>query len=177
MLADMQNRGTLVACDVRPRRTALLQETVRASGAVHIHVVRVGESGALPFRCRFDRVLADVPCSGLGTIRRDPDIRWRRTAEDLPVFARAQVALLERAATMLRSGGRLVYSTCSSEPEENEAVVDTFLASHRAFTLVDLRSDGHPAVVPFVDDRGMMRTLPFVHGLDGFYAAALTRRA
>ena len=91
---------------------------------------------------QFDRVLVDAPCSGLGTIRRDPDIRWRRHEADLPALARTQLALLERAASLVRTGGRLVYATCSSEPEENEAVVDAFLARHVEFELVDLRVDG-----------------------------------
>ena len=121
-------------------------------------------------------MLVDAPCSGLGTIRRDPDIRWRRHESDLAVLARAQGALLSRAAEAVGAGGRLVYATCSSEPEENEEVVDAFLARHPDFALIDLRTSGVPLPAPLVDSRGMMRTLPSEHGLEAFFAAALHRQ-
>jgi len=175
MAADMNDTGLIVACDVRPRRMSLLQETVRLSGAAHIHLVRVAPEGALPFGAVFDRVLVDAPCSGLGTIRRDPDIRWRRSEADLPGLARAQVSLLSRAAEAVRAGGRLVYATCSSEPEENEDVVEAFLAGHPEFALIDLRTAGTTLPESLIDARGMMRTLPFEHGLEAFFAAALRR--
>ena len=176
MAADMMNTGTVVASDVRPRRMSLLQETVRLSGANNIRLVHVPPEGPLPFSVAFDRVLVDAPCSGLGTIRRDPDIRWRRNEADLPALAAAQAALLSRAAGVVAPGGRLVYATCSSEPEENEQVVDAFLAARPEFALVDLRSEGAAALLPVIDVRGMMRTLPFEHGLEAFFAAALHRR-
>jgi 16S rRNA (cytosine967-C5)-methyltransferase len=176
MAADMEDRGTIVACDVRPRRLALLEQTVRESSARSVAVQRVATEGPLPFTEPFERVLVDAPCSGLGTIRRDPDIRWKRTESDLAGFARDQLALLRRAAEVVAEGGRLVYATCSSEPEENEQVVDAFLTGNPAFTLVDLRSGGHPALQSFLDDRGQLRTLPFAHGLEAFFAAALARR-
>jgi 16S rRNA (cytosine967-C5)-methyltransferase len=172
--ADMQDSGVVVACDVRARRLDLLRETIRASGARHTRIVHVGTSGDLPFRGGFDRVLVDAPCSGLGTIRRDPDIRWRRSEADLEVFAGAQAALLSRAADVLRPGGRLVYATCSSEPEENEEVVDRFLREHPSFAPDDVR-DAQPAVQPLLDARGMLRTLPYAHGLEAFFAAAIRR--
>ena len=176
MAADMGNTGSIVACDVRPRRMSLLHETVRLSGAAHIHLVQVAPDGPLPFGIAFDRVLVDAPCSGLGTIRRDPDIRWRRHEADLAVLARAQVALLSRAAESVGAGGRLVYATCSSEPEENEDVVDAFLARHPDFALVDLRTSGMPFPAPLIDPQGMMRTLPSEHALEAFFAAALHRQ-
>lgn len=175
MAADMNDTGVVIACDVRPRRVSLLQETVRLSGAAHIHLAHVAAEGALPFGAAFDRVLVDAPCSGLGTIRRDPDIRWRRTAADLPGLAAAQLSLLSRAAAAVKSGGRLVYATCSSEPEENQGVVDSFLAAHPGFALVDLRISRVASRGSLIDPRGMMRTLPFAHGLEAFFAAALVR--
>jgi 16S rRNA (cytosine967-C5)-methyltransferase len=176
MAADMDDRGVLVACDVRARRVNLLRDTVRLSGAGCVRLTRVPAEGPLPFDPVFDRVLVDAPCSGLGTIRRDPDIRWRRDERDLPALAADQLALLERAASVLRAGGRLVYATCSSEPEENEAVVDAFLSRRPDFAPVDLREDTAPLLKPVLDDRGMLRTLPSVHGLEAFFAAALRRR-
>lgn len=175
MAADMRDSGLIVACDVRPRRLSLLRDTVRASGASHVRIVHLAPAGDLPFGAPFDRVLVDAPCSGLGTLRRDPDIRWRRHEEDLPAFARTQLTLLGRAASLVRTGGRLVYATCSSEPEENEAVVDAFLADHGEFELLDLRTDGAPSLLALLNGRGMLRTLPFAHGLEAFFAAALVR--
>jgi 16S rRNA (cytosine967-C5)-methyltransferase len=173
MAADMNDQGLLIATDVRPRRMRLLQETVRLSGARHAHVIQVPGRGELPFGEVFDCVLVDAPCSGLGTIRRDPDIRWRRHEADVRRFAQDQMDLLMRAAATVRPHGRLVYSTCSSEPEENEEVVDRFLAHDRQFELAPLAD---PRLQPLTTDRGMLRTLPFAHGLEAFFAAVLKRR-
>ena len=175
MAAEMNDEGVIVASDVRSRRLSLLRETVRASGARHVHVVHVPPTGALPFHAPFDRVLVDAPCSGLGTVRRDPDIRWRRSEAELAGLADDQITLLTHAAASVRSGGRLVYATCSSEPEENEQIVDRFVRQHPEFELIDLRGES-PVLDPVLDDRGMFRTLPFVHGLEAFFAAALVRR-
>ena len=168
MAAMMNDTGMLVACDVRVGRVALLRDTVLRSGAHHAHIVHVPPSGPLPFASTFDRVLVDAPCSGLGTIRRDPDIRWRRAASDLARLAGQQIELLMRAAETVRPGGRLVYATCSSEPEENERVVDAFL-DRAPFDRLDLRESGPAGLAPLLDDRGALRTLPFAHGLEAFF--------
>jgi len=172
--AAMSDRGLIVASDVRTRRLRTLAETVRAAGTQHVHVLQVPASGSLPFRPVFDRILVDAPCSGLGTLRRDPDIRWRRTESELPEMSARQLGLLQRAAAVLAPRGRLVYATCSSEPEENESVVERFLEGAPDFSLVDLRG-ADPLLDPLVDGRGMLRTLPFAHGLEAFFAAALER--
>ncbi len=172
----MSDVGTIVATDVRARRMDVLQETVRASGARSIRVLQLDAKGPLPFRATFDRVLVDAPCSGLGTIRRDPDIRWRRSEGQLPQLAAHQLELLDRAATVVRPRGHLIYATCSSEPEENEQVVDAFLEAHEDFFPVDLRRELLPERVrPLIDGRGMFRTVPFRDGLEAFFAAALRR--
>jgi 16S rRNA (cytosine967-C5)-methyltransferase len=175
MAGDMRDTGLIVACDVRARRVELLTDTVETSGAACVRVVRVATTGPLPFGPVFDRVLVDAPCSGLGTIRHDPDVRWRRQESDLVRFAVDQRRLIDRAAALVRPHGRLVYATCSSEPDENEAVVDAFLSTHEDFELVDLRVDASPYLLPVLDARGMLRTLPFAHGLEAFFAAALVR--
>jgi 16S rRNA (cytosine967-C5)-methyltransferase len=132
---------------------------------------------AAPFGPRFDRVLLDAPCTGLGTLRRDVDIRWRRTDADIAAAAERQRRMIAVAAGTLAPGGRLVYATCSSEPEENDEVVEAFLADSPAFGLVDgprLIADGVPERV--MDPRtGVMQTRPDRHGLECFFAAAIER--
>ncbi len=174
MAAAMRDRGSIVACDVRARRVALLARAVAASGATCVRIVQADASRDLPFRGRFSTILLDAPCSGLGTLRRDPDIRWRRAEADLPRLADAQVRMLERAAAALSAPGRLVYSTCSSEPEENEAVVGRFLEAHPEF------ARGRPDALPesvqrFLTGDGDLRTLPFRDQLEGFFAAMLVK--
>jgi len=133
LAALMDGRGLLVACDVRDRRVDLLRRTVSASGASNVRLVQTDLLKRLPFGSTFDCVLVDAPCSGLGTLRRDPDIRWRRREEELPSLAAAELTMLQHAAEGVAPGGRLVYATCSSEPEENEAVADAFLATTPGF--------------------------------------------
>ena len=177
MAAAMDDRGRLVAAEVRRRRVGLLRETLRRSGTRCASIVHIAPDGPLPFAPAFDRVLVDAPCSGLGTIRRDPDIRWRRNAGDLAGLAAAQLDLLLRAAEVVSAGGRLVYATCSSEPEENDDVVAAFLARREDFGAIDLRADPAGLPLELLDDRGRLRTLPFAHSLEAFFAAALVRRA
>ncbi len=165
----------LVACDVRDRRMALLQRTVAASGALNVQLVQADLTKPLPFRPGFSTVFVDAPCSGLGTLRRDPDIRWRRDPGDLPALATAQRAMLANAAEMVRPGGRLVYATCSSEPEENEEVAAAFLVSNPGFRAVPAAS-AHPALAPeLVDGRGHLRTEPDHHELELFFGAVFER--
>jgi 16S rRNA (cytosine967-C5)-methyltransferase len=175
LAADMSDHGLVVACDVRDRRIRLLRETVQRSGARCIRVVRIPAHGVLPFAANFDRAIVDAPCSGMGTVRRDPDVRWRRTEQDLVDLSARQQALLRHAAAVVTPGGRLVYATCSSEPEENEQVVDAFLATHTGWDVVDLRGELPAALHGLLDPRGMLRTLPFAHRLEAFFAAALQR--
>jgi 16S rRNA (cytosine967-C5)-methyltransferase len=179
MVAATGNQGLVVAADVRPRRVALLQQTLAAAGADCARVVRLDAASPLPFEPVFDAVLLDAPCSGLGTIRRDPEIRWRRTEADLPRLAAVQERMLEHAAAVVRPGGRLIYSTCSSEPEENEAVVSAFLARHPGFAQVPLGRPGSAGslLAPVTDESGRLRTWPHLHGLEAFFAALLTRTA
>ena len=129
----------------------------------------------LPFSRSFSTVFVDAPCSGLGTLRRDPDIRWRRTAEDLPALADTQQTMLRNASEVVRPGGRLVYATCSSEPEENEHVARAFLAEHPDFQLLPART-AHPGLAPeLMDADGFLRTEPDRHGLELFFGATFER--
>ena len=173
MAAAMGNSGLVVATDLRGRRVDLLRRTVDAASATCVRVVQANVTGVLPFTTTFDCVLLDAPCSGLGTLRRDPDIRWRRAFEDLEPLAATQVEMLGRAAAVVVPGGRLVYATCSSEPDENEDVVGRFLAAHREFTLAP---DRIPARLgPFITGDGLFRTFPFRDQLEPFFAAMLVK--
>ncbi|PYQ80179.1 MAG: hypothetical protein DMG03_23850, partial [Acidobacteria bacterium] len=165
----------LVACDVRGRRMELLRKTVAASGATNVRLVQADLLKPLPFSSPFDLVVVDAPCSGLGTLRRDPDIRWRRRESDLAPLAAAQLTMLQHAAGAVAPRGRLVYATCSSEPEENEGVVDAFLAAARDFEPLDAR-DASPLVPrAVVDSRGHLRTEPHTHGLEAFFGTVVVR--
>jgi 16S rRNA (cytosine967-C5)-methyltransferase len=175
LAAAMNGKGLLVACDVRNRRMELLRRTVAATGAPNVRLVQADLLAPLPLSGVFDCVLVDAPCSGLGILRRDPDIRWRRREDDLPSLAAAQLVMLQHAADRVAPGGRLVYATCSSEPEENEAVAAAFLASSPAFRAVDLRTDSSGVPLETVDDRGHLRTYPHVHGLEAFFGAVFER--
>jgi 16S rRNA (cytosine967-C5)-methyltransferase len=171
MAGAMAGRGVVAAADVRPARLVLLARAIREAGAQNVRVLRADAAAPLPFGPEFDCVLLDAPCSGLGTIRRDPEVRWRRREEDLPRFAAVQLRMIREAARAVRPGGRLVYATCSSEPEENDAIVAALLAGggFEPSDAKDLPAD----VRPLLDERGRLRTLPFKHDLDAFFAASL----
>lgn len=157
--AQVGDGGMVVACDVRPHRLGVLRKTLSRCHAKGVRIVHVPSASALPFRSgAFDEVFIDAPCSGLGTIRRDPDIRWKRAPTDLASFAATQQGLLNRAADLVCLGGHVVYSTCSSEPEENEAVVEQFLFQRPDFTLTHVH-----------------HTWPFRDELEAFYGAVLLR--
>ena len=161
MAAMAGDRAEIVATDVRSARVQLLRETVEASGARNIRVLQADLEAGLPFASEFDIVFVDAPCSGLGTVRRDPDIRWRRSEADLAPLARAQLTMIRNAAEAVRPGGRLIYSTCSSEPEENDAVVSSFLKSSSGFRRVDLNVETpayFSALRPVLDETGVLRT-------------------
>lgn len=169
-------RGHVVATDVRPGRLAVLKATLTRGGARKVSVVGVPVEGPLPFAPAFDVVAVDAPCSGLGTLRRDPDIKWRREAADLVGLQAVQRDLLVRAAALVAPGGALVYTTCSLEPEETSEVVEQTL------DLVPGLARRHPAEAPergwlatFVEADGYVRLRPARHGLEGYFGAVLRR--
>lgn len=170
----MADRGRLLAFDPHPGRLGRLGDACRRLG-ITIVECREGEAARLApdYRGACDRVLVDAPCSNLGVLRRNPDAKWRRQEADLPSLQARQRAILEAAAAMLRPGGVLVYATCSLEPEENEGVVEPFLAAHP-----DCAPEPPPPGFPAecADARGALRMLPHRHGSDGFVAVRLRRR-
>jgi 16S rRNA (cytosine967-C5)-methyltransferase len=123
----------------------------------------------------FDGVLIDAPCSGLGVIRRHPDIRWNRKPTDLLRYQDIQLSLLESAAKLLTPGGILVYATCSTEPEENDQVIDKFLAQNHTFQVANCKDALPDAASILVDPTGFFKTLPGQQGMDGFFAAKLLK--
>jgi 16S rRNA (cytosine967-C5)-methyltransferase len=174
--ASMQGRGLVVACDIRTRRIELLRRTIAATGAPNVRVVQADLLKPLPFSRPFDLVVVDAPCSGLGTLRRDPDIRWRRREHDLIALAAAEITMLQHAAAAVAPGGRLVYATCSSEPEENEGVAGAFLSSTASFVPVHGHAAAPDLPEAVIDARGHLRTEPRLHGLEAFFGAVFERR-
>ena len=177
--AAMRQTGSLVASDLRPARVRLLRRTLDQMGATGVRIVRLDLRRPPPFQPVFDCVLVDAPCSGLGIIRRDPEIRWRRQPHDLARFASDQLTMVSDASRVVRPGGRLVYATCSSEPEENEEVVSAFLVDHRNFEPVHPDQVSPPlsqGLRDTIDDHGRLSTAPDIHGLEAYFATVLRRR-
>jgi 16S rRNA (cytosine967-C5)-methyltransferase len=154
----------------------LLRNTLTAAGADRVRLVQMDLLHPLPFTRPFDLVLVDAPCSGLGTLRRDPDLRWRRNERDLPALAAEELVMLQHAAAVVAPGGRLVYATCSSEPDENEGVVNAFLSTTSDFAPLDARQAAPRLPPEVIDARGHLRTEPHSHGLEAFFGAVLVKK-
>jgi 16S rRNA (cytosine967-C5)-methyltransferase len=167
----MGNRGRIVAMDPHAARLRLLTQAAARLG-IDIVEAHAGGVGAVAGRWkgRCDRVLVDAPCSNLGVLRRNPDVKWKREEADLVRLAEKQRGILASAAALARPGARLVYATCSLEPEENDLIVREFLTGHPEWGLDP--PGGFP--VP-ADAEGFIRCLPHVHGTDGFTAIRLAR--
>ncbi len=172
--ALMENEGEIVAGDIQPIKLTALESTVKRWGitVVKTAVVDAADAAGPSDLGSFDRVLVDAPCSGLGTLRRNPEIRWHLTAQRLGEFPPLQKRILANAAACVKKGGFLLYSTCTVMPEENDAVVEAFLEGHPDFTSVRPEAD-FPADV--IDAKGFLRTFPHRHGTDGFFGALLRR--
>lgn len=178
-LATALGKGMLVACDLSARRLRTLAKLLPKSvpAGLGIHLVRLDATHVLPFGRRFVRILLDVPCSGTGTLARNPEIKWRLVPADLVRLAEIQTKMLRNALEVLEPGGRLVYATCSLEPEENERVVESVLqesAGYRSLTAQEISAE-FPALGSLFDSRGYFRTRPDLHAMDGFFAAVVTR--
>lgn len=188
-IADRNPRADIVAVELHPHRARLLRRLLRAqdptseAGARNIRVV-AADARDLPFAAKFDRVLADVPCSGTGTLSRNPEIKWRLVPEDLADLQERQLAILRSAMAQVAAGGHLIYSTCSMEREENEDVIERSLAEGSTFRLLDCRTElarlQQEGELIWPDPSSLtrgpyLRTLPGVHACDGFFAAILEK--
>lgn len=177
--AAMRSTGRLYAFDVSERRLAKLKPRLARSGLSNVHPVLIdSEQDAKIKRLagKIDRVLVDAPCSGLGTLRRNPDLKWRQSPASVQELVPKQGAILASAARLVKPGGRLVYATCSMLEAENEAIVTAFLADHPEFALI-------PAGQVLAEQRielemgDYLSLWPHRHATDGFFAAVLERRA
>jgi 16S rRNA (cytosine967-C5)-methyltransferase len=172
----MQNRGQLLACDVSAARLDGAVRRLRRAGVHNVerHLIEPGDKWAKRRAGSFDRVLVDAPCTGTGTWRRNPDARLRLTETDLAELLPKQATIMDQAASLVRTGGRLVYATCSLLSEENEDQVTAFLDRHPGFALVPLVR-AWPGAPPNSGDT--LSLTPARHGTDGFFGAVLERRA
>ncbi len=176
--ALMRNTGRLYAMDVSDKRLSKLKPRMARSGLSNVHPVLIAhENDAKVKRLagKVDRVLVDAPCSGLGTLRRNPDVKWRQAPEGVAELNLKQQAILASAARLVKPGGRLVYATCSLLREENEGVVEAFLAAHEAFALVPANSVLAEQKIA-LDTGDYLSLLPHRHHTDGFFAAVLERK-
>jgi 16S rRNA (cytosine967-C5)-methyltransferase len=176
--AGMRNTGRLYAFDVSEKRLAKLKPRVARSGLSNVHPVLIAhENDAKVKRLagKIDRVLVDAPCSGLGTLRRNPDMKWRQTVETVAEMHVKQIGILTSAARLVKAGGRLVYGTCSFLNEENEDVVSEFLQANPDFSLVPMHTVLEEQKIP-LEMGDYLKMLPQLHHTDGFFAAVLERK-
>lgn len=185
--ATMRNTGRLYAFDVSGHRLDALKPRLARSGLSNVHPAAIAherDDRIKRLAGKIDRVLVDAPCSGLGTLRRNPDLKWRQSPQSVEELVAKQTAILASAARLLKSGGRLVYATCSILPQENEAIADAFTAAHPDFVPLDagealtqLKVEGAEKLCSGgASGTGYLRLWPHVHQTDGFFAAGWTRK-
>jgi 16S rRNA (cytosine967-C5)-methyltransferase len=181
ILAEQNPKSTVLAIELHPRRAALLK---KLAAAPNVRIVSA-DVRAMPLSRQFDRILVDAPCSGTGTLARNPEIKWRLKPEDLLRLQVYQLEILGSAMKHVATGGRIFYSTCSLEPEENEQVIEKVLVENSGFRVMDarsrlleLQSSGELAWkdIDSLLSGPYLRTIPGVHPCDGFFAAILERK-
>ena len=177
--ALMRSQGRLYAFDVAQKRLANLAPRLKRSGLSNVHPQVLTSERDIKIKRlagKIDRVLVDAPCTGFGTLRRNPDLKWRQPESAVAELAAKQSSILAAAATLVKPGGRLVYATCSVLPEENEAIVAQFLTAHPQFAAGNVAADLSRANIA-LDTGPTLVLLPHRHGCDGFFAAVLERSA
>jgi len=175
--AMMNSQGRLYALDVSEKRLANLKPRLKRSGLSNIQpqlIAHENDSKIKRLAGKIDRVLVDSPCSGVGTLRRNPDIKFRQSPQSLIELTQKQAAILASASRLLKPGGRLVYATCSFLPEENRTIVDAFLATHPDFVLRPATEILAQQKIP-LETGECLQLLPQLHSTDAFFAAVLER--
>ena len=174
----MSSTGRLYAFDVSERRLANLKPRLARSGLSNVHpqlLASENDSRIKRLAGKIDRVLVDAPCSGLGTLRRNPDLKWRQSPQAIQELQAKQAAILDSAARLLKPGGRLVYATCSLLRDENEAIAEAFTdgaaGAFRPLAAGELLAAAHVARGDELVRDGFLRLWPQRHGTDGFFAA------
>ena len=176
MGALMSSKGRIYAFDVSEKRLNNLKPRLKRSGLSNLFPRCISNENDIRVKRltgKVDRVLVDAPCSGLGTLRRNPDIKLRQTLQNLEETKRCQKSILTSSAKLLKPGGRLVYATCSFLPEENQEIIENFLAIHTQFTLLNCGKLLMQQKIP-LDTGKFLQLLPSEHNTDSFFAAALT---
>ncbi len=174
----MRGTGRIYAMDVSAKRLAELAPRAARAGVTNVHPLVLsgaGDARAKRLAGKLERVLVDAPCSGFGTLRRNPDLKWRHGPQAIAELAAKQAGILAAAARLLKPGGRLVYATCSILPEENEAIADAFAAAHADFAPVSCQALLAAQRIE-LDCGERLRLWPHRHGCDGFFAVAYERR-
>jgi len=180
--AAMRSTGRLYAFDVSAHRLAALKPRLARSGLSNIHPVAIAherDDRIKRLAGKMDRVLVDAPCSGLGTLRRNPDLKWRQKESSIAELTRLQTNILQSASRLVKSGGRLVYATCSVLPDENEKIAEAFSVANPDFVMQPVQtilSDLGIAGAETLCHEGYLRLWPQTHQTDGFFAAVWTRK-
>lgn len=175
--ALMHSQGRIYAFDISEKRLNNLKPRLKRSGLSNLHPQRISSENDIRIKRlhgKIDRVLVDVPCSGLGTLRRNPDLKWRQTPQSIEELKCKQATILSSAANLLKPGGRLVYATCSLLPEENQEIIESFLSGNSHFTRLNCASLLAQQKIP-LDTGEYLQLSPALHQTDGFFAAALER--
>jgi 16S rRNA (cytosine967-C5)-methyltransferase len=177
--AMMNSQGRLYAFDVSEKRLANLKLRLKRSGLSNLHpqlIAHENDQKIKRLAGKIDRVLVDAPCSGMGTLRRNPDLKFRQSPQSVEELTQKQANILAAASKLLKPGGRLVYATCSLLPEENRGIVDAFLAAHPGFALRPANEILAQQLIP-LDTGECLQLSPMQHGTDGFFAAVMERTA
>jgi 16S rRNA (cytosine967-C5)-methyltransferase len=175
--AMMRSSGRLYAFDVSDKRLSKLKPRLARSGLSNVHPVVIDSEHDVKIKRlagKIDRVLVDAPCSGLGTLRRNPDLKWRQSPQSVAELTAKQASIVAAAARLVKPGGRLVYATCSLLGEENEAIVERFIAEHPQFQRVPANQVLAEQKIP-LDTGEYLSLWPHRHGVDGFFAAVMQR--
>jgi len=167
----MKNTGEIIAVDRYETRLHLVKNACQRLGITNAHLI--ADDGATIEISPADKVLVDAPCSGLGVLSKKPDAKWQRDADDIPKLVHLQKSLMENAAKLVKSGGVLVYSTCTIEPEENIDLIKEFLAQHLDFSI---ESGSNIIHQDFIGSLGQVETFRHKHGMDGSFSVRLKKK-